>query len=123
MSRLTSLARNLRQNQTEAEQKLWFELRNRRFLGLKFRRQVAIEGYIADFMCVEQGVIIELDGGQHTEAEDHDRERSDVLESRGFIVKRYWNNDVLVNMDAVLADLKETLNPLTPTLSPWERED
>ena len=116
MSRLTQIARSLRSNQTEAEKLLWSKLRNRQFMNLKFRRQVAIENYVADFVCFERGLIIELDGGQHNE-NAADRDRSDVLESKGFIVKRYWNNDVMNNMEGVLCDLTDTLNTLTPTLS------
>ena len=116
MSKLTQIARSLRSNQTEAEKLLWSKLRNRQFMNLKFRRQVAIENYVADFVCFERGLIIELDGGQHNE-NAADRDRSDVLESKGFIVKRYWNNDVMNNMEGVLCDLTDTLNTLTPTLS------
>ena len=116
MSRLTQIARSLRSNQTEAEKLLWSKLRNRQFMNLKFRRQVAIENYVADFVCFERGLIIELDGGQHNE-NAADRDRSDVLESKGFIVKRYWNNDVMNNMEGVFRDLTDTLNTLTPTLS------
>ena len=116
MSKLTQIARSLRLNQTEAEKLLWSKLRNRQFMNLKFKRQVAIENYVADFVCFERGLIIELDGGQHNE-NAADRDRSDVLESKGFIVKRYWNNDVMNNMEGVLCDLTDTLNTLTPTLS------
>lgn len=116
MSRLTQIARSLRSNQTEAEKLLWSKLRNRQFMNLKFRRQVAIENYVADFVCFERGLIIELDGGQHN-GNAADRDRSDVLESKGFIVKRYWNNDVMNNLEGVLCDLTDTLNTLTPTLS------
>lgn len=116
MSKLTQIARSLRLNQTEAEKLLWSKLRNRQFMNLKFKRQVAIENYVADFVCFERGLIIELDGGQHNE-NAADRDRSDVLESKGFIVKRYWNNDVMNNMEGVFRDLTDTLNTLTPTLS------
>lgn len=117
MVRLTPLARKLRTDQTEAEKMLWSKIRNRRFMGLKFKRQVTIENFIVDFVCLERGLIIELDGGQHAEQISEDRERSDVLESKGFLVKRYWNNDVLTNMEGVLRDLMATSEPLTPTLS------
>ena len=116
MSKLTQIARSLRLNQTEAEKLLWSKLRNRQFMNLKFRRQVAIENYVADFVCFERGLIIELDGGQHN-GNAADRDRSVVLESKGFIVKRYWNNDVMNNMEGVFRDLTDTLNTLTPTLS------
>ncbi len=116
MSRLTQIARSLRSNQTDAEKLLWGKLRNRQFMNLKFRRQVTIENYVADFVCFERGLIIELDGGQHNE-NAKDRDRSDVLESKGFIVKRYWNNEVMNNMEGVFCDLTDTLNTLTPALS------
>lgn len=116
MSKLTQIARSLRSNQTDAEKLLWSKLRNRQLMNLKFRRQVTIENYVADFICFERGLIIELDGGQHNESAK-DRDRSDVLESKGFIVKRYWNNDVMSNLEGVYRDLLDTLNTLTPTLS------
>ncbi|HEY8190674.1 MAG TPA: endonuclease domain-containing protein [Micavibrio sp.] len=119
---MKELARKLRVNSTEAENLMWSKLRNRQFMGLKFRRQVQMEGYVVDFFCLERGLIIELDGGQHVENAEYDRRRSDVLESKGFLVKRYWNNEFLGNMEGVLLDLMETLNALTPTLSPRERE-
>jgi very-short-patch-repair endonuclease len=116
MVKLTEVARRLRGDQTEAEKLLWSKLRDRRFMGLKFRRQVTIESYVADFVCFERGVIVELDGGQHVDCVK-DKERSDVLESKGFLVKRYWNNDVMGNLEGVLVDLQETLDTLTPALS------
>lgn len=116
MLKLTQIARSLRSNQTEAEKLLWSKLRNRQFMNLKFRRQVAMEGYVVDFACFERRLIIELDGGQHNESAK-DRDRSDVLESKGFIVKRYWNNDVMNNLEGVFRDLTDTLNTLTPALS------
>ena len=115
------LSRKLRQDQTEAELKFWLAVRYRRFHGLKFRRQYQLQGYIVDFVCVEKRLIVELDGGQHCENEK-DSERTRVLEGSGFLVQRFWNNDVLSNMDGVLSALSETLNTLTPTLSQRERE-
>jgi very-short-patch-repair endonuclease len=79
--KLTPVARMLRGNQTDAEKLLWSRLRNRRFMNLKFRRQVTIGNYVADFACLESGIIIELDGGQHADQVQRDRERSDILES------------------------------------------
>lgn len=114
--KLTPLARTLRTDQTEAEMRMWMQLRNRRFMNLKFRRQVPIESYIVDFVCFEKSVIVELDGGQHAENKN-DRTRTEILEGRGFLVKRYWNNEVMENMDGVLMDLAAVLNTLTPALS------
>jgi very-short-patch-repair endonuclease len=117
---LTPLAQNLRTNQTEAEKIVWSRLRNRQFMNLKFKRQVPIEGYVVDFLCQERGIIVELDGGQH-EGSEADQMRTEILESSGFLVKRYWNNDVMKNIDGVLVDLQCALNTLTPTLSQGER--
>lgn len=79
-----------------------------------------MQGFIVDFVCLEKKLIVELDGGQHCESEN-DITRKGVLEGNGFLVQRFWNNDVLNNLDGVLCDLAETLNTLTPTLSPRER--
>jgi len=95
-------ARNLRREQTPAESRLWWHLRNRQFHGWKFRRQVPIEGYIADFVCIDAKLIIEVDGGQHAQNTPRDAERSAHLERLGFVVIRFWNQDVLKNTDDVL---------------------
>lgn len=110
------LRRNLREGQTDAEKKFWEMVRNRRLGGFKFKRQEQIERYIVDFVCFEKGLIVELDGGQHND-NVRDCVRAEFLEGKGFLVKRYWNNEVMENMDGVLCDLMETLNTLTPTLS------
>jgi very-short-patch-repair endonuclease len=82
---------------TEAEVKLWNELRAHRLMGLGFRRQVPIAGYIVDFACAEHRLIIEVDGSQHASAADaeYDRQRARCLEARGWTVLRFWNDDVL----------------------------
>lgn len=98
----TSKARNLRQNQTDAERLLWQHLRNRQMLGYKFRRQMPIEPYIADFVCLELKLILELDGGQHADQIEYDQHRTERLQQRGFKVMRFWNNEVLQNTDGVL---------------------
>lgn len=108
-------ANSLRKNQTDAETKLWCRLRNRGLSGYKFRRQVPVGRYIADFVCMEMRLIVELDGGQHAEQVTYDQEREAYLRSEGYVVVRYWNNEVLGNLDGVL----ETL---TLTLSLRERE-
>ena len=95
------LARRLRVNQTDAETVLWNRLRNRQIDGHKFARQVPIGGYICDFVCREKQIVIEVDGGQHAEsAADAIRDRH--LTSEGYRVLRFWNNDVLGNIDGVL---------------------
>ena len=92
-------ARRLRRDQTDAERKLWFRLRDRRLDGLKFRRQVPIDCYVVDFCCESARLIVELDGGQHAERSAEDAARTAALEARGYLVLRFWNNEVLQNMD------------------------
>ncbi|MBE0469707.1 MAG: endonuclease domain-containing protein [Methyloprofundus sp.] len=99
----TTLARNLRKNQTDVEQILWLQLRNRRLLNYKFRRQFPIVPYIVDFVCLDLKLIIELDGSQHSEQVDE--ERTLFLGQRGFRVMRFWNNDLLNNLEGVLAQI------------------
>ena len=99
---LRERARGLRHASTDAELRLWHELRSRTFAGFKFRRQHPIGGYITDFACLEQKLLIELDGGQHAEQSNYDAARTAALEARGFRVLRFWNNDVLTEMESVL---------------------
>ncbi len=112
-------ARFLRTNQTKAEILFWSKVRAKRFLGLKFKRQEPMHNYIVDFVCYEARLIVELDGSQHVDNEN-DAKRTKDLEAMGFLVKRYWNNQVIQNMDDVLYDLQSVIegpqNPL-PTLS------
>jgi very-short-patch-repair endonuclease len=106
-----SQARTLRQNQTAAEQKLWSRLRNRQLNGYKFRRQVPLGRYIVDFSCYDARVVVELDGGQHGDDQRRarDQERTLWLESRGFRVLRFWNSELLQNMEGVLTRILGTL--------------
>jgi very-short-patch-repair endonuclease len=103
-------ARQLRHNQTEAEQRLWTRLRARQLCGAKFRRQHPIGPFIADFCCVEYGLVVELDGGQHAEQVEGDQRRSAFLERSGYRVLRFWDNEVLKNMEAVLERIAEALD-------------
>lgn len=116
---LLDCARNLRANQTKAETIFWSKVRAKRFLGLKFKRQERMSGYIVDFVCYEARLIIELDGSQHCN-NMNDIVRTKELEDMGFLVKRYWNNQILQNIEDVLYDIQNTIqgpqNPL-PTLS------
>jgi very-short-patch-repair endonuclease len=98
-------ARRLRRDQTKAEDIFWQEVRNRNFLGLKFRRQVPIGKYIADFVCEPEKLIIELDGNQHAEHETHDENRTQKLEDHGYRVVRYWNADIFKDLDGVFTEL------------------
>ena len=104
-------ARELRKNQTDAEQRLWYSLRNRQFCGLKFRRQYPIGGYVVDFACIKHHLVIELDGSQHLEQKEYDACRTDYLQACGYLVKRYWNHQVLTQHDSVLSDIYRTLFP------------
>jgi very-short-patch-repair endonuclease len=99
-------ARSLRKNQTDVERWLWQKIRNRQLLNLKFRRQFPIDRYIADFVCLELKLIIELDGSQHIEQADYDERRRACLEQRGFRIMRFWNNDVLSNGNGVLEKIQ-----------------
>jgi len=99
---LIERAREMRRNTTQAEDTLWKVLRKRNLEIDKFRRQHIIGDYIVDFYCPEKRLVIEVDGGQHAEQEEQDAERSHYLESRGCRVIRFWNNEVLKNMDGVV---------------------
>ena len=106
-----SRARQLRKESTDAERLLWSRLRNRRLLGLKFNRQSPIGRYIVDFVCKERNLIIEIDGGHHQEQGHRvsDLNRTEWLNSSGFRVIRYWNNQVLDDIDSVLESIRLTL--------------
>ena len=106
----TTNARQLRQHSTDAERKLWSELRDRQLDGHKFRRQVPIGNYIADFVCFEKKVVIEVDGGQHQVRAAYDEQRTKLLETSGFRVMRFWNNEVLGEMEGVLIAISAALS-------------
>jgi very-short-patch-repair endonuclease len=106
---LTRAARELRSRMTNAERKLWFAFKDRRFAAFKFRRQVPVGRYIADFLCFESRLVVEVDGGQHAESA-RDVERDDWFAQNGFRVVRFWNNDVLQNLEGVLTSLATELN-------------
>jgi very-short-patch-repair endonuclease len=97
---LTPVARKLRSDMTHAERKLWFALRDRRLGGIKFRRQVPIGPYVADFVCFDVRLVIEVDGGQHAESAP-DSTRDQWCAENGFRILRFWNNDVLQNAEGV----------------------
>ncbi|KTD48361.1 putative restriction endonuclease-like [Legionella quateirensis] len=99
---MQELARNRRKNQTDAEIRMWYYLRNRRLGGHKFVREQVIGHYIADFVCRESKLIIEVDGGQHMAAEAYDQQRTKDLEAVGYRVMRVWNNEVFSNIQGVL---------------------
>jgi very-short-patch-repair endonuclease len=103
------LARALRKDSTLAERRLWKNLRGRRYAMFRFRRQETIGEYIVDFVCFDAKLIIEADGGQHGENSTKDAKRTSHLESRGYRVLRFWNNEILGNTDAVLEHIYRTL--------------
>src|SRR5690242_4773314 len=107
-------ARRLRRDQTDAEAKLWRALQNRQLDGFKFRRQAPVDRYIADFLCREAMLIVELDGGHHMEAQAHDAARTEVLEQAGYRVMRFWNADVLTGLDNVLMAISAELSLARP---------
>lgn len=106
--RLTPIARKLRGASTDAEIRLWSHLRNRRLLGFKFRRQMPLGNHIADFACEQARLVIELDGGQHSDSTS-DAARTAALEAAGYQVLRFWNHDVLANTGGVLEEIARTL--------------
>jgi very-short-patch-repair endonuclease len=108
-------ARALRKNQTDAELVLWQLLRGKRMKDLKFRRQHPIPPYIVDFICTEKKLIIEADGGQHADAVEYDKKRTIFLESKGYTVIRFWNNEILTNIDGVYQVIQKHLNIETPS--------
>jgi very-short-patch-repair endonuclease len=98
----------LRKELTPAERKLWSKIRNDQ-LGVNFRRQHAIGTFIPDFVCIEKKLVIELDGSQHLEQEEYDKERTKYLESQGYKVIRFWNNDVIKNIDGVILTIMNAM--------------
>src|SRR3954469_23869155 len=112
--RPTKRAQALRNNPTDCEQLLWLELRKRRFNGHKFSRQIPIGPFFADLVCRRRKLVIELDGGQHSANIDDDESRSRFLESRGYRVIRFWNHDVLTNLEGVLQAIGEALADCPP---------
>jgi very-short-patch-repair endonuclease len=105
--------RELRRNQTDAEKALWAQVRNKQFFGLKFFRQYSMGAYILDFYCPEKKLAVELDGGQHNLAagREYDAERTAYLNSHGIEVARFWNNEVLCEIEGVLESLIQRLTP------------
>jgi very-short-patch-repair endonuclease len=103
------VVKKLRENSTDAERKLWYQLRRKQVGGLRFRRQYRLGIHIVDFVCLPARLIIEVDGGQHAEQIARDEARTAWLESQGFRVIRFWNSDVLGNMEGVLHVIGEQL--------------
>jgi len=108
-------ARALRRDMTDAERRLWAALRHRRLRALKFRRQHPIGRFILDFACVEHRLVVEADGGQHADSES-DARRTAWLESRGWRVLRFWNNDILSNPEGVQEAILQAVCATPPDL-------
>ncbi|MBE0598302.1 MAG: endonuclease domain-containing protein [Desulfuromonadales bacterium] len=116
---LTQSAKELRRNSTDAERLLWQHLKAKQFEGLKFRRQEQIGRFIVDFVCYEKEIIVEADGSQHALEKEKDEERTQWLNSQGFMVLRFWNHEILTNIDGVLEVVRMRCleAPLSPALS------
>ena len=102
-------AKLLRKRSTPMEIKLWQQLRDRRFMGLKFRRQYTLGPYIVDFICIEKSIIIEVDGGQHAQQQEYDAIRTEFLNKQNYRVLRFWNHDVLNQFDVVIEHIYSVL--------------
>ena len=112
MDKQYEIARKLRKNSTKEERLLWSLLRNRQLYNLKFKRQFPIGDYIVDFVCEEKKLVIEIDGGQHNEDKNiiKDLERTKFIESKGYVVVRFWNNEINKNIAGVYEKLVEIIH-------------
>lgn len=106
---LKGFARANKTNQTDAEKKLWSHLRNKQLMGSKFRRQFPVSRFIIDFYCHDKKLAIELDGSQHRENKVYDQNRTRILNQYGITVIRFWDNDVLNNIENVLEEISAHL--------------
>ncbi|MBX3709829.1 MAG: endonuclease domain-containing protein [Gammaproteobacteria bacterium] len=117
-SLLQQRARQLRKKMPEAEKKLWHRLRRRQLRGLRFRRQVAFDKYIVDFACFEPKIIIEVDGSQHAIQVAYDDQRTKFLRSFGYTVLRFWNNEILGDIENVLQTIWNVCTPPSALRAP-----
>ena len=106
------LQRRLRKSLTDSEQALWCVLKGRQVCGLKFRRQHPFDNFILDFVCLENGLVIEVDGGQHQQQSEYDAQRTEKLKGAGFIVIRFWNNEILTEIESVKEKIWLTVQQL-----------
>jgi len=113
---LTQAAKELRRSATDAERLLWKYLKARQLDGVKFRRQEQIGHFIVDFVCYEKGIIVEADGGQHAQEKEKDEERTAWLNSQGFTVLRFWNNEILANIEGVVEVIRTHCDKVTTPL-------
>lgn len=109
MQRKWIRARALRNHGTDGERRLWRGLRHEQLGGHKFRRQYPLAGYIVDFVCIPARLVVELDGGQHLDALAYDERRTETLRREGYRVLRFWNDDVLLRTDDVVAEIFRVL--------------
>jgi very-short-patch-repair endonuclease len=116
--RPTARSRKLRHNPTPAEQKLWARLSARQIAGTRFNRQFPIGPFICDFVSRSAMLVVEADGGQHAEQEEEDRKGTEYLRSRGYRVVRFWNNDIIENIDGVVETIERILRTSPPPAPP-----
>ena len=107
----------MRRQSTDAERLLWSKLRDRRMMNCKFRRQL-VGRYLVDFVCRKHNLVVELDGGHHADQQDYDAVRTERLQSQGFEVLRFWDNDVLTQLESVLESIGEALERRGASYSP-----
>ncbi|WP_145204147.1 endonuclease domain-containing protein [Sphingobium sp. B2] len=119
-ARPTARARALRNNATDAERVLWQAISARKVSGIRFNRQVPVGPFICDFVARSIGLVIEVDGGQHEDAVDAERTR--YIEAQGFRVIRFWNNDVLGNLDGVIEDIMRVVADM-PSPNPSRKRE
>jgi len=125
VKKMRTISKDLRKRATVSENRLWSFLKDRQLDGVKFRRQEPIGRYIADFLSYERKLIIELDGSPHLEIEnqEQDKERGEWLKSQGYTILRFWNRQVIRNMEGVLAEIRRRTNRPSPRSSPARGED
>lgn len=117
MNSASTIAKKLRNRQTDAEKRLWRHLKAKQLEGVKFRRQEPIGKYIVDFASFDKKLVIELDGGQHAE-DVRDAGRDAWLRTQGFEVLRFWNNEIFENFDGVLAEIRRHIVSHPPPAPP-----
>ena len=117
-AKLQHRARALRNQSTDAERHLWQHLRGKQLAGYRFRRQLPIAGFIADFACLEAKIIVELDGGQHAQNVGYDGRRDRLIEAQGFRILRFWDNQVFLETQAVLEQIMRALELSSPHPGP-----
>jgi very-short-patch-repair endonuclease len=108
----------LRNQSTDAERYLWQHLRGKQLAGYRFRRQLPIAGFIADFACLEAKLMVELDGGQHAQHVGYDEQRDRLIEAQGFRILRFWDNQVFLETQAVLEQIMRALELSSPHPDP-----